>query len=227
MKYILVGIALCLATVAVAEPPKVTVVPSGEPDKWVKVEGAITNKLFVLAAEPASKWRLLYRGTDVELRVFDSGRTGVFVSNVAGTFSVVVTGPGGDVSSIEIVVVDDVAPKPPVPVPVDELKSALKKAFDVETGDKKEFAKDLAELYRQAAVLASKTEVKTSGDLLKRCQDAAVTLIGNDKMLAVRKVVAGELGKILPTDATLTDTQRKATTELFKKLAVILDGFGA
>lgn len=118
-------------------------------------------------------------------------------------------------------------PEPPVPVPVDPLKTKLKVAFESDTADvatKREQAKDLAALYRQAAVLASDAMVVTSGDLLKRVRDAAGTLIGVDALKEVRRAAGAELAGVLPTDAPLSDAQRLSAAVLFKKLAEILEG---
>jgi hypothetical protein len=116
-------------------------------------------------------------------------------------------------------------PKPPEP-PVDLLAAKLKTAFDGDTADaatKRERAKDLAALYRQAAALASNADVATSGDLLKRVRDAAGVLVGADSLKGVRQAVGAELARLLPTDSPLSDEQRKAVGELFVKLAGILE----
>lgn len=123
------------------------------------------------------------------------------------------------------------APKPPdpKPEPVDPLKAKLRAAFDADPAQldvRRNSAKDLAELYRQAAKLATDATVETSGDLLKRVKDASAALVGADALRECRKVVAQELGAVLPTDEPLTDAQRKAVADLFGRLAVILDSFG-
>jgi hypothetical protein len=118
-----------------------------------------------------------------------------------------------------------VPPKPPEP-PADPLAAKLKTAFDSDTADaavKRERAKDLAALYRQAAALASNVDVATSGDLLKRVRDAAGVLVGADSLKGVRQAVGAELARLLPTDSPLSDEQRKAVGELFVRLAGILE----
>lgn len=205
-----------------AEPPKVVPVPPPAPDSWHQLKGAEIGKLFVLSAEPASKWRLETPGA--ELRVFDNGKSGVFLATAPGVYRLTVTGPAGDTSQNEIAV----GGPGPKPEPTDALKEKMKAAFDSDKGEgatKQEAAKDLAELYRQAAALALKPEITTASDLLKRAKDAATVLIGADQLLAVRKVVSQELSLLLPTDSTLTDEQRKKVADLFRRLAVILDGF--
>jgi len=121
------------------------------------------------------------------------------------------------------------APKPPdpkPPEPVDRLRAKLKAAFD---GDgaalefKREQAKDLAALYRQAAALAADVTVATSGDLLKRVRDAGGALIGPDALKDVRRAAGAELAAVLPTDAPLSDAQRDQAAKLFVRLAVTLE----
>jgi hypothetical protein len=218
---------LSVVTFANADGPKVVPLPPPEVDKWNKLEGAVAGKLFVMTAEPASKWRMLSKN-DSELRSFESGKVGVFLANTPGVYQVLVIGPGGDINQLEIVV-EGTVPTPPNPKPplVDPLKEKLTKLFNEDSSlDKKDAAKDLAELYRQAAILANSVEVKTSKALLEKCQKAATTLIGNDKLVSLRKVISSELAAILPTDAPLTDEQRKSTVELFTKLSVIFKQLG-
>jgi len=116
-------------------------------------------------------------------------------------------------------------PKPPEP-PADALKAKIRAAFDSDVAQldiKRKNALDLAELYRQASKLSADAEVATSGALLQRVRDAAMTLVGNEALREVRKVVGAELGLLLPTDDTLTDAQRKAVGGLFAKLAGVLE----
>jgi hypothetical protein len=128
---------------------------------------------------------------------------------------------------------DIIDPKPPTPPappqpPADPLAAKLKAAFDGDSSaQKKEQAKDLAALYRQAAKLANDAGVATAGDLLGRVKAASATLVGADALKAVRNAVGGELAAILPTDDPLTDAQRASAAALFAKLATILDTLGA
>lgn len=225
MKYLVSCILLfSLLTITTAAEPKVVPLPPPEADKINKLEGAVAGKLFVMAAEPASKWKMLSK-TDAELRSFESGKIGVFLATTPGVYSILVIGPGGDVNQLEIVV-EGTAPTPTPPV-VDQLKETLTKLFNEDTtADKKEAAKDLAELYRQMAVLITSKDIKTSKDLLEKYQKAASTLIGADKLVTLRKVVSSKLSTILPTDAELTTEQRAVTATLFSKLSVILKGLG-
>ena len=121
------------------------------------------------------------------------------------------------------------APKPPdpkPPEPADPLRAKLKAAFDADGAApeaKREQAKDLAALYRQAATLAADVTVATSGELLKRVRDAGGALIGPDALKDVRRAAGAELAAVLPTDAPLSDSQREAAAKLFARLATTLE----
>ncbi len=122
---------------------------------------------------------------------------------------------------------DKIVPPPVPPAPVDPLKVKLKAALDASAGSdaqKKEWAKDLAALYRQAAKLVTDPTLTTAVQLRQKLKDASAALIGADALVPVRQVVALELAAVLPTtEADLTDAQRVAAAVLFTKLAVLLD----
>jgi hypothetical protein len=116
-------------------------------------------------------------------------------------------------------------PKPPPPAP-NPLRDKLKAAFDSDPAQldkRRDQAKDLAALYRQAAVLAADETVPTAGALFQRVKDAAGALVGPDALREVRRAVAGELAALLPTDDALTADQRRAAAALFTKLALTLE----
>ncbi len=117
-------------------------------------------------------------------------------------------------------------PKPPEPKPADPLRDRLKAAFDAdpEQLDKRRgHALDLAALYREAAKLSADPAVGTSGDLLARVRDAGRALVGADALREVRRAAGAELGALLPTDAPLTDEQRRAAAGLFTRLSAALE----
>jgi hypothetical protein len=121
-------------------------------------------------------------------------------------------------------------PKPdpaPDPKPVDTLAAKLKAAFEADKGIISD-AKQLAALYRQAAVIVKAKDVSSSNELLRRVREAAGTLIGADALTTLRTAVAAELAASFggaPSDAALTDAQRAVTETLFLKVAAILEGF--
>ena len=220
---------LAATAIASAEPPKVAPVPKPVPDKRVQLDGAEAGVMFVMAAEPASKWRLEGKQPDgVELRVFDNGKSGVLVAKIPGTYGVTVTGPSGDVSQLDIVVGGD-APKPPV----DPLAARLKAAYDAD-GERdiikrQSHAKDLAAVYKIVAKAASDPAFMTAKDFVAFAKKSAVEMVdagqpdGVRALSKVRDEVSKELGAIFPSDIPLTDANRTQVADLFKKLATILE----
>jgi hypothetical protein len=229
---LLLVLSLALASPGRADGPKVVPVPSPEPDKWAKLEGASAGKLFVLSAEPASRWRLETPGA--ELRVFDNGKSGVFLAPIPATYRLTVTAPSGDVSQIEIVVAGSVppgpgpGPKPPEP-PADPLKARLKASFEGDAAplaDRKKQAAALAELYRTIGEkTCRKADITTAGQFLDVARDSAKGLVGEKALVGLRTAVSDELAVIIPIDAPLTDEQRDSLARLFGRLAEVLDGF--
>jgi hypothetical protein len=104
-----------------------------------------------------------------------------------------------------------------------KLAAALASAFG-SLEQKREWAKDLAALYRAAAKLSADSNVATAGTLKAKLTAAAGALIGPDALTEVRKVVALELAVLLPiAEAELTPIQRAAVAALFTKLASLLE----
>lgn len=141
-------------------------------------------------------------------------------------------GPGPVVPPKPVDPPDIVPPKPPAPppVPVDPLRVKLKAAFDASmggTGEKVEWAKDLAALYRAAAKLVNDPRYATASALKAKLKEAADEMLKENPtaLMEVRKAVAVELAGVLPTtDGELTSEQRANAAGLLKKLADILDG---
>ena len=124
------------------------------------------------------------------------------------------------------------APPAPPPAPVDPLKAKLKAAFEAAaggTGEKRNWAKDLAALYTAAVEIAGDKELATATALKLKMADAGQRLMkGPDRLKEVRQVVAVELAGVLPTtESDLTDAQRAAAAALFTKLAALLDALAA
>lgn len=227
MRLLALCLLLTLPAVAIADPPKVVPVPAPEPEKWVRLEGATPGKLFVMGAEPASKWRLETPGA--ELRVFDNGKSGVFLAQAAAVYRVTVTGPAGDVTQLELPVGESPLP----PVPGNDLKARLKAAIDADpapAAKKKGQVKDLAAVYREIAKAAADTTITTAGEFIATAKRAAAAMVDGDSktrtLAGVRDdVVAKEVAAIFPADGSLTDAQRKAAADLFTRLAEALEGF--
>lgn len=216
---LLVTSLFCLA----AAPPAVVEIPRGDPSEWKELR-ASPGRILRMGAEPASKW-LLVDDDGADLFPADGGKFGDFAAPVPGRYKVVVTGPDG-VSARVVVVVGD-APPGPKPGPADPLRAKLKTAFDADTGaDKGESVKLLVELYKQLCdKVCPDATITTVGELLARSRDASAALLKPEQLAGVRRVVRDELAAIFPADGELTADQRKRTGDLFKRLAVILEGF--
>lgn len=234
MRAALFALLLLTALARAAEPGVVEVPPDPDP-KWVEFKVQPGKQLVLSSGAVAAKWVRI--DTGAELRSAD-GKVATFTASAPGVYRCVVVPAGGDPQFVRVTVGDPgpgpgpgPGPKPPDP-PVDALVLKLRAAFAADPADidkRRNSAKDLAELYRQAAVLAADPAVGTSGALLEQVSKAAAALLkdppapGRKHLADVRKVVGAELGALLPTDDVLTDAQRKAVAELFAKLAVALE----
>ena len=220
--HLLLAHALLLAPAqARADAPDVRPVPAPASAAWEEMR-VPAGELVVLSAAPASEW-----DADPTPHTFESGKYAVFLLKPGESRKVVVTGPDKAKRRLVLVAGEPGPVVPPKP-PADPLAARLKAAYDADPAEpakRKGHAKDLAELYRQAADLAGKPDVATSGDLLQRVRAASGMLVGPDALKGVRAEVAKELAVILPADAALADDQRKAAAELFRKLAQVLDSF--
>ena len=116
-------------------------------------------------------------------------------------------------------------PPAPPPKPVDELKQKVQAAWKADGGTR-EMCAQLAELYKLAAQLAQSESVPSTAELLRQVREAA-SFLTEGAMQKTRQLVAEELRKALgkSTDDPITDVERKAASELFAKLATILEGF--
>jgi hypothetical protein len=223
-----VSIALLLAasTLSAADPPVVAVVEVPRPPapKWVQFKSDAGRQITLSAGAPA-KWVAVDDGCD--LVPAPDAKQATFSAPHSGRYRLVcVTADGPVLCAIEV---GDGPPDPrpgPGPVPVDPLAAKLRAAFfsDPEPmAARREHARDLAELYRQAAALAVKPELVTSADLLSRIKAASATLVGADTLKEVRRVVAIELAAVLAVDAPLTAEQRKLVAALFDRMATVLE----
>lgn len=117
-------------------------------------------------------------------------------------------------------------PPPEPPKPADPLAVALKAAYLTDAGaGKASQVKDLAELYKQAADLAGNEGVPSTGQLMERIRQAALTL-KIDGLLTCRKLIAAECAAVLGTDPETKldgETRAKART-LFLRVFACLNG---
>lgn len=219
-------LAFLLASSALAQPPEVVIVPPGPPVpavKWVPVSGeAKVSSDIVLSAGVKSEWALIDTGPT--LRVSADGMTATIRSEVPGTFRLLVI-PDNGRPQFRTITIGGPGPLPPGPNP---LRDRLRVAFDTDAKTDpaaRDEARDLAALYKQAALLAESPDVPTSGELLRRVREAASVLIGPNAMPTLRKAVALELASVLTDDAPLTADQRRDLAKLFRDIAAALEGF--
>ncbi len=228
MKRIALLLVALLAATALADPPRVVPVPKPlTPDKRERLEGASPGEMFQMAAEPASKWRLEGNATGCDLRVFDNGKTGVLVAKTPGIVGVIVTGPAGDSTFLDVVVGGVVPPKPDPKDPLKEqLKAALEADSEKDIAKRTSLCKDLAGLYRKISTdYCSDTKLGTPEELFAFARVSVDALLKPGVLFEVRKVMSQELKTLLPiVEAPLTDAQRKATADLFLRAAVALEG---
>lgn len=222
------ALAFLAATSALAQPPEVVIVPPGPPVpavKWVPVSGeAKVSSDILLSAGVKSEWALIDTGPT--LRVSADGMTATIRSEVPGTFRLLVIPDGGRPQFRTVPIGGN--PNPPLPPGPNPLRDRLRAAFDTDAKTDpaaRDEARDLAALYRQAAILAESPDVPTSGELLRRVREAASVLIGPNAMPTLRKAVALELASVLTDDAPLTADQRRDLAKLFRDIAAALEGF--
>ena len=234
MRQTLLAFALAFAPPVAADPPAVTPVPAPPSSAWTELK-VPAGEIVVLAAAPASEW-----DADPMPHVFDAGKHAVFLLKPGEARKVKVTGPDRAQTRLLLVAAapgpgpkpnPDPKPKPPA----DPLAARVKAAYDAdpETDRAKRDAarKGLKALYEVAADhVVRKTDgdeghaIKTAAELLAKVREASAMMVGPDALKGVRKEAATELGLLLPIDAVLSDEQRKAVAELFRRLAQILDG---
>lgn len=186
-----------------------------------------------LRAETAGTYvRWLFVTPGLDARVLDNGKALLF-TGPEGVYVVFAYTAAGDVPGEAVKCVITIGPPGPAPppTPVDPLRAKLRSAFGRAAGtpaEKREWAKDLAALYRAAAKLVPDPGLVTAGQLKLKLKDASATLIGPDALKEVRQAVAVELAAVLPTtDADLTDAHRATAAALFTRLATVLDGLAA
>lgn len=157
----------------------------------------------------------------------DDGKKLICVPQVAGVFVIRCVTAIGDEPAIArcVVVVEGNAPGPaPPPEPTDELRVELQRLYDADTCREKAATLDrLTSLYRLAATEAGKPEYTTSKQLLDTIREAGRTL-SRDCCVAIREKLAGDLSRIFPADAPLTQEQRTAAGLLFERYAKALEG---
>lgn len=211
-----------LICLALATDPTVSLPPAvaARPGRLVQIAAKTDCKLI--------RWYLA--GDDADLIVMESTRSAIFSAMAPGRYRILAWTAAGDIPSeaaVCVVTVGSAPPAPPGPVvPVDPLAVALKGLFEAyQDPAKATQLAALADVYRRAAKAATDPEIKTAGDLFAFARRQAVAVLPPMALEAIRAKLGEELAAVLPTDpdAALTPSIRTAATEIYNKLAGILE----
>ena len=211
-----------LICLALATDPTVSLPPAvmARPGRLVQIAAKTDCKLV--------RWYLA--GDDADLIVMESTRSAIFSAMAPGRYKILAWTAAGDIPSEPAVCVVTVGSAPPVPpgpvVPTDPLAVALKGLFEAnQDPDKAKQLAALADVYRRAGRAAGDPEIKTAGDLFAFARRQAAAVLPPMALEAMRAKLGEELAAVLPTDpdAALTPSIRTAATEIYNKLAGILE----
>ena len=218
----IVVLIVALSGFAAAAEPDVSVASPAAVTAFVPVPLTGSPGVPVVLTGPGdATWEHIGKGTVSVLKpqCFISGDKGdsclVLCRTAAGVkvYSVTFSGEPGP------------GPAPVPPTPPDALTKALTDAFAADGRTKPEALK-LASLYRAAAVKAKDASVLNYEALAEPIRNSANTLIGSN-LMAVRKVVAGEIKAIVGDAAKpFTAETRAATAKLFDAAAAVLEKLG-
>ena len=207
---------------ALATDPTVSLPPAvvARPGRLVQIAAKTDCKLV--------RWYLA--GDDADLIVMESTRSAIFSAMAPGRYKILAWTAAGDIPSeaaVCVVTVGSAPPAPPGPVtPTDPLTVALKGLLEAnQDPDKATQLAALADVYRRAAKAATDPEIRTAGDLFAFARRQAVAALPPMALEAIRARLGEELAAVLPTDpdAALTPSIRTAATEIYNKLAGILE----
>lgn len=220
---------LLLSLALGADPaPAVTKAPAPPAPTWNEVQA--DPLLTVLQSPDPAKWLAVDEGCD--LRPAADGRSVTFAAGTPGRYRLLVVPEKGEPIRVAVVVgkpePTPPGPKPPEPrpVPTDPLTRKLQAEFDKdarEPAKKLADLKDLVELYRQAADLASSAGVTSTGQLVTRVRDAARAM-GIEGLADLRRAISVELATAMPTDEPMTAELRGKAKDVFLRIRAALQG---
>jgi len=211
-----------LILAALAADPTVSLPPAvaARPGRLVQIAAKTDCKLV--------RWYLA--GEDADLIVMESTRSAIFSAMAPGRYKILAWTAAADTPSeaaVCVVTVGSAPPAPPEPVaPTDPLAEAFRALFETyQDSDKAKQVAALADVYRRAAKAAGDPEIKTAGDLFMFARRQALAALPPMALEAIRNRLGEELAAVLPTDpdAALTPSIRTAATEIYSRLAKILE----
>lgn len=147
-------------------------------------------------------------------------------------FAAVAAGKDGEQVRVDFVAVIGTPPVPPGPIPPpkpvppdppDPLATSVQAAFTTDTSATKlADARALAAVYRAVAEVLG--DVKTAGELFTVLKGATEARISG-RLKSIRPLFGGELGKVLPAEATavLTAEQKAAAAKQLNRFAAVLE----
>lgn len=221
----MIHLHLLLATLAMGTPsPAVTKADKPPAPVWAEIQA--DPLLTVLQSPAAARWVAVDAGC--ELRPAADGKSCVFAAAGPGVYRLLVIAGDADPARVAVRVGDlpkpPDPPRPPEPAPTSELGRKFQAAFDADPLPRAERLKVLAdtvELYRQAAALATATDVATTGQLVARVREAAKAL-GLDGLAGLRQEIGRVLSEAMPTDEPMTAAVRERAAKTFNLIRAAL-----
>jgi len=184
---------------------------------------AAPGRLVQLKAETTGtlvKWALA--SDDADLVPFPDGKLAVFAAAKPGRYLVfawtAIDGVPSDAARCVVIVGES--------KPEDGFVEELRKLFDSDTSpEKARHLRQLADVYRSAAGIAEKPEVRTVGQLAESLKSLGSSLPA-DALVPLRKRLATEIQRTLPADGTrlLDAKDRRVAVQLFDHVATTLEG---
>ena len=197
----------------------------GAPAAFVSVKAETSGKMV--------RWIVLDNGLNLfPVELLKDSKTAVVSSARPGRYRLLAVTAAGDEPSepqiCTVIIGDAPAPTPPGPPnpdnPADPLTKALQEAFNRDTtAEKAKHSKSLATVYKQS--IQTIDQVMTAGQLFAAMRAASAVLVPADAVPELRKAIAEEIKKILPSDPqiVLSDQQKNMSKALFGELANALE----
>lgn len=231
-------LALASTSFALAAEPVVggvVPVPAPKADPWTELKCEVGAPTVLSAGEAkAVTWRLIDESA-ASLTTVPGSTSAVFFALRPGRyrFAAIADGkPEWCSMTVGDVPLPPPPGPPPTPKPVDELTKQLIAAYAENASPTK--AADLRQLiaiYLECAKAAHDVRFRTAGALFQAVSETAAELLPDDvttgrRLPGVRKIIAGELAAVLPTDqdAALTEAQRVSASAAFARFAKALQG---
>lgn len=219
----LVVTSILSAAATISLPPEI----KGDVNDWIVVKAVSSGKSI--------KWVPITPGLKVfPVELLKDTKCLIVSASNAGTYKLLAytgdeTGPSDPAFTNIVLGGSPVPPNPgpgPGPGPTDPWATVFKAALDQESVDDKAKVKKLSAIYKSAAATtAFQGSITTTSAFRSVVNSAVNTAVGVDSLKKVRRAVADELNKVLPTDAEvqLTDDLRKKLSDNLNRAAQVLE----